>query len=272
MTNAAKWQPPKHRPLPPRRVQEPLLPLPVVPADPPTRAERQLWSQWLAPSHKKEDIIDRLIEAVVTGEHCGTSLRGPRRYAAISPTGFNVVHWHEAGPEAFRRIADLDRPAHPRARDRFVVYWIRYGWTLRSYIGDDDVFFEALRKLLPPYQGPPLTLFRGQLDGQWVGPSWSSDPIVALHFALRAADFFDDPEVEGFPRHMLTRIPRALHEKRPVLLKAQMHREIIAGPISMKGQRKPYEEFIVDVRGLSNYETANVPDFSKEGSQNDSCS
>jgi hypothetical protein len=38
---------------------------------------------------KQFAIAVRFAEAVLTGEHCGTSIEGPRRYAALSLSAFS---------------------------------------------------------------------------------------------------------------------------------------------------------------------------------------
>src|SRR3712207_5839544 len=44
-------------------------------------------------------------------------------------------------------------------RERFLRVWTACGDGLRSDVGDDLVLCDALRKLLPPYTGGPLTLY-----------------------------------------------------------------------------------------------------------------
>jgi hypothetical protein len=65
--------------------------------------------------------------------------------------------------------------------------WIHEGDHLRQEVGDDRMLVRALRVLLPPYQGPAMTLFRGDSaynrKCRTYGLAWTSDRAIAAAFA-----------------------------------------------------------------------------------------
>jgi hypothetical protein len=86
-----------------------------------------------------DKLVSRFLEACATGEKishrmglraCGLAMRDPD---ALSKLG--VVH--------------------PLAQSRFLEQWTKVAvWqSFRDGIGDDDLWFAALRKLLPAYDG-----------------------------------------------------------------------------------------------------------------------
>jgi hypothetical protein len=87
--------------------------------------------------------------------------------------------------EFFIRVAALP-DVHPAAQKNFLNRWRTVlGWSLRSHtIKDDAILLSGLQKLLPPYDGPPVDLWRGQLRDDAVGVSWTSSLLVARKFAL----------------------------------------------------------------------------------------
>jgi hypothetical protein len=130
-----------------------------------------------------EEIIDRLVEACVTGEPCKTSRSGPRLVPALSCSGLGALSmiW----PEALRRVVELGT-AHPAARARFLDTWSRAPLPsiIQPRVKNDDLFFAGLRVLLPPYEGDGMNLFRGQKGGAPVGLSWTRSYDIAVKFAL----------------------------------------------------------------------------------------
>ena len=88
---------------------------------------------------------------------------------------------------SLRRVVELGA-VHPTARQVFAKTWLRHisGQMMRETVDDDALFFRALRILLPPstYCGPDVPLFRGQLDDEPIGISWTHAEAVALKFAL----------------------------------------------------------------------------------------
>jgi hypothetical protein len=73
-------------------------------------------------------------------------------------------------------------------RRHWLDIWHRSGDHIRSEVNDDLLLAAALRRLLPEYRGPDLTLFRG--DSAWnrrrrtYGMAWSRREGVADSFAM----------------------------------------------------------------------------------------
>ena len=55
---------------------------------------------------------------------------------------------------------------------------------LRRFVGDEALLIAALRVLLPPYDGPPMELWRGQSANEPIGLSWARQHHIAMKFAL----------------------------------------------------------------------------------------
>jgi hypothetical protein len=92
--------------------------------------------------------------------------------------------WHEA-------IAQLITGTGPdedlgRA---LLGFWISYGFHIASSLKGDLILVDAFKYLLPPYDGPALKLYRGELHSRHVertyGFSWTSNLSVATMFASR---------------------------------------------------------------------------------------
>ena len=189
-------------------------------------------------SRSNEAILERFAEAVVTGEYCGTSEDGPRRWAALSLPGLGILTRRKLWPAAMHRVIDLQ--AHERAQARFLEGWCRVPMSMvREWVGNDDVFFRGLRVLLPPYRGPTATLFRGQVKSEPVGMSWTRSFAIAQKFALYGIENVNPHGVA--PPHIKARA-------NPIVLLAKAHDEIICAPCLL-GQMEG--EYIVDPRGLA---------------------
>jgi hypothetical protein len=86
----------------------------------------------------------------------------------------------------FRRCARLTDVSEDM-RQAMLRVWITSGDHLRSEVTDDLILKAGLRALLPRYQGPAVTLYRG--DSLWnrrrrtYGLSWTTDEEVADGFA-----------------------------------------------------------------------------------------
>jgi hypothetical protein len=87
---------------------------------------------------------------------------------------------------AFRAASKQPRPSADM-QAFFLAFWKISGDSVRQGIGNDIVLINALRCLLPPYEGPPMMLFRG--DSLWnrrrrtYGVSWTAERAVAEAFA-----------------------------------------------------------------------------------------
>ena len=92
---------------------------------------------------------------------------------------------------------------------------------MRGYVGDDDLFFAALRALTVPYDGPAITLWRGQPKSDPVGMSWTRSVDIAMKFALYG--------LENVYPHRMRTAPFPPRED-GVLMRVVAHREIICAP------------------------------------------
>ena len=89
---------------------------------------------------------------------------------------------------AFRALARLDKA--PAAAFRRLVrdlFWLRAGDHFRSEVGDDLLLCDALRVLMPPYRGPALQLYRGEIAHnrrcRTYSVAWTASREVADSFA-----------------------------------------------------------------------------------------
>jgi hypothetical protein len=164
-------------------------------------------------------------------------------------------------PEFFVRVVALPDDVHPGARADFLLYWTRLGWMLRGHdINDDALLFAGLWRLLPPYDGPPIDLWRGQLCDERVGASWTSSLLVARKFALygtrllelcdERGDFSEPVLAADVARRGLTARANAM-----VLAARQVTAEhIICAPCLLGYDYE--DEYVVDPRGLPAQVTA----------------
>ncbi|MCK1742225.1 hypothetical protein IVA80_15475 [Bradyrhizobium sp. 139] len=141
--------------------------------------------------------------------------------------------------EAAKAILALDC-IHPRAQRRFVEAWSMVSFS--RYVTDGDLFFALLRKVMPPYVGEAVELFRGQRRGDRTGLSWTLSPHIALKFAMLGEENIDpiDLTLDG-PGE---RQPRA----DGVILQACVPAlNIICAPCLLTGLEG---EYIIDPRGV----------------------
>jgi hypothetical protein len=189
----------------------------------------------------RADIVERALVAVATGEE------HRRSFSALGREGL----WREF----FVHVAELPG-VHPKAQEDFLAWWTQLGWHLRRHqIKDDDVLLLGLRRLLPPYEGPPLDLWRGQGRDEPVGISWTSSVLVARKFALygtRLLEMYDD---RGDPSAAIlaAEAEREGLRGRPdaVMLEA---RQVPPTHIICASCRQGYDyedEYLVDPRGLT---------------------
>jgi hypothetical protein len=86
---------------------------------------------------------------------------------------------------ALRKVSKLGE-VHPKIKEAFLQLWINSGDHLRQEVNDDLVMIRALRVLLPRYDGPAQTLYRGETaynrKRRTYGLSWSSKLDVADHY------------------------------------------------------------------------------------------
>jgi hypothetical protein len=174
------------------------------------------------------ETLDRFIAACVTGE--------PRK--AVSFPGFCALYGN--WPDPFRRIVELGT-VHPEAQAGFLDTWRRAPtYMFREYVGDDDLYFRGLRVLLPSYDGPPTMLYRGQVDGDPIGTSWSRSYHIAKKFALYSWNNVNPITLKTDSK------PR----ENSVVLRTLASVEIICAPCKINQWKFKEGEFILDPRGL----------------------
>ena len=99
--------------------------------------------------------------------------------------GLDVIEATGAQTGAFQRVAQLT--AGHDIRKAFRSFWDVYGWTIRLKVADDAAVCDALWNLVASYDGPSMTLYRGELAAQHemgiYGISWTTDIEVGRMFA-----------------------------------------------------------------------------------------
>jgi hypothetical protein len=108
---------------------------------------------------------------------------------------FNELNREGCWREFFTRVAQVPNVS-PVAQENFLTWWAQLGWAVRIHqIKDDNVLLDGLWKLLPPYAGTPIDLYRGQGRNEKIGASWTSSLMIARKFALygtRLLEMYDD--------------------------------------------------------------------------------
>jgi hypothetical protein len=89
-------------------------------------------------------------------------------------------------PTAVLAIHSIPKPA-AAILDGFHTLWTERGHRIREQLTDDSIVFDALRVLLPSYDGPGLLLYRGESwerhEKQAYGTAWSGRRDIAAMFA-----------------------------------------------------------------------------------------
>jgi hypothetical protein len=97
-----------------------------------------------------------------------------------------ALHQEGRSKAAFARLGDV-KNLSKKARTAFLSIWIECAHHIRWEVADDIVLLDALRRLLPPYQGPALVLHRGEtwreFSVQSYGMCWTSSRESAETFA-----------------------------------------------------------------------------------------
>jgi hypothetical protein len=92
---------------------------------------------------------------------------------------------------AFRRIAGLT--AGPVVKQAFLHFWLRYRDALRCDVDGDLTLLDALRVLLPPYNGGDVLLYRGDSfynrKRRTYGMSWTGNRSVGESFAIKYSSY-----------------------------------------------------------------------------------
>lgn len=174
-------------------------------------------------------IVARFLEALATGE---------KLTHRVTIRACGAVMWE---PDLLREVVKLD--VHPMAQAKFLEQWTKVAlWQkIRASVGDDDLWFASLRKLLPPYDGPEVQLLRGQRINEAVGMSWTRSWNIAQMFARYG-----------------TAVDHEMRYTKPrdgEVIEATLHKEIICAPclLPIRPHDKAFGyhkegEYIVDPR------------------------
>lgn len=181
------------------------------------------------PELSKSMTLARFLDTVSTG----------RVLRRLSPHWLGRLTGADLWPEAMSGIVKLG-VAHPAAQAKFLDTWARVGGSLMiKETGDDDLFFSALRVLMPSYEGSSIQLWRGQRANDPLGFSWSRSLHIAVKFAL-----FGTANVN--PLSLPKRLPSC--EGAALLNTEASPRDIVCAPC-LHGHLEG--EYVVDPRGLS---------------------
>ena len=100
----------------------------------------------------------------------------------------------EGGWGAYAAFLLSEPQLPPAVIAQFGTYWIEAGHHLREQIADDHLLVLLLRRLLPPYEGGSIELFRGENRNRWekqiIGLAWTENIDTARMFGrgLNAVD------------------------------------------------------------------------------------
>lgn len=159
----------------------------------------------LTAAQSRDCTLGRVLEACVTGKECRINAGpGYGRPPAISVGGLGQLSRFDLWSDAMRQVIDL--PAvHPNAKLRWLEVWSRISF--RSWIQDEDLFYRALRAVLPAYNGDGVTVYRGQAAGASLEPSWARQPHIALKFAMAGVANVDPVKlaIKGLPPNIAGR-------------------------------------------------------------------
>jgi hypothetical protein len=108
-----------------------------------------------------------------------------RRCSPDTRQMLKAIH-DERQSTAFAMLADV-KNFSGKAQTAFLSIWIECGHHIRREVADDVVLLDALRRLLPAYDGLNVRLFRGEpwkdYSVQRHGICWSSDRAAAEVYA-----------------------------------------------------------------------------------------
>ena len=109
-----------------------------------------------------------------------------------------AVSEREQWRAAFQSVSRIPE-VHRAIQEEFVGRWCHEGDGFRNSVGDDGILIGGLKKLLPPYSGPDLTLFRGDSafnrKRRSYGLAWSADQGTSAGFATGVWQTFDGGSV-----------------------------------------------------------------------------
>jgi hypothetical protein len=97
-----------------------------------------------------------------------------------------ALHSEGRSTAAFATLADI-KNFSGKAQAAFLSIWIECGHHIRREVADDVVLLDALRRLLPAYEGPAVRLYRGEpwkdFSVRHHGMCWSADQDAAAVYA-----------------------------------------------------------------------------------------
>jgi hypothetical protein len=91
------------------------------------------------------------------GSLASSFLSGGRDLPSREDAKANRLYW----VEALERVA-AECIFNEQHREQCLTSWVTHGGRIREEIGDDKLLVQLLREVLPRYEGPSLTLYRGE--------------------------------------------------------------------------------------------------------------
>lgn len=158
---------------------------------------------------------------------------GARHFVAVA----DGMNRHDCWRECFEWVAG--QPFDLKAGERLLEFWMTYGLTSgehsigRGLKNDIAVFADALRRHLPRYDGPGITLYRGQHEARHLAGSYGIAWTSRLEAAERLAFYHawgDGPAV--------------------VLRVEATPRMIVCTPTQHSQEIMKEDEYIIDPRGI----------------------
>ena len=138
-----------------------------------------LRARWRNEARRERGLLRRAVESARDGD-------GQRLFATVAETPMYM--WRRTMLWLARSVA-RDGPFPDCIHDTALRCWISYGDSMRQEVGDDLVLLDGLKTLLPPYSGPALRLYRGELFPnrcrRTYGIAWTSSREVAESYGLR---------------------------------------------------------------------------------------
>lgn len=129
-------------------------------------------------------------------------------------------------------LVGLTLDLHKSDSAKFQSLFVEFGHKIRASISDDSLLISTLFLMLPSYEGPGMTIFRGENLNRYLagrlGPSWTTRRSVAEMFGqgLNAV------------------------ESGGVLLTAWAPPQVVIAPPNAHSQWLGEEEYLVDPAGL----------------------
>ena len=112
-------------------------------------------------------------------------------------------------PLAWRGVINIKQDLSDDVKNFFVKVWFKYGAKLRQESNDDLLLIKALRKVMPPYRGGDMTLYRGESasnrDKRTYGVCWSAQKYIARQHA--EGNIGGHPYGEGGSRPLQAKVP-----------------------------------------------------------------